>query len=316
MNDSNTQHPDGNPQQGGYPQNGYPQSGYPQNGYQQNGYQQGGYPQNGYQQGGYPQNGYPQNGYQQNGYRQQGGYPPQGGYPQPPALATPAEKEALFSSEGSLWMLIACIVVTVNLITSLIGSIITLNISDLISIVLDLLIAVGFWMTFAYGRKKKFSTRSISLIKVPYTIIFVFYVLGFTFDLVIWLFTLNVIGLILGVLSFVFECICYSSIMKTLRLAHTLNNNLSVAGKKAGIFAAVIMIITAVITLIKEVVSYVLTEAIIKALPEWLSFVSKILSAGGIITIVVAIVAFLADISVAIVLLMFGSRIKKANGGF
>ncbi len=258
--------------------------------------------------------------------------PPQQGYtqqviyniqqPQQPLSASPGEKEALFSTTGSIWMLIASIVVTVNLITGFVSSLIT----GLINTILTLLMVIGLWITYANGRKKTFSTTGISLISVPYTISFVFLVLSFSFNVLLWIFTFNILNFILGVLVFVFECICYSSVKKSLRMAHRINSNRSVMGMKAGIFAAVVMIITASFKLIKTLYDYFVMKAVIEGIsgaigaggaevPEFAQqLISTLFGGGNIVTVIAAVVTFLAAISGAIVLLMFGKKIKEVDG--
>lgn len=256
------------------------------------------------------------------GYPQQpvyGAYPP----PQPVyvtpvpqvATASPAEKDALFSTVGSIWMLIAAIVVTINVITGFISNVISLNILNILLVVCDILIAVGFWVSFVNGKKKKMSSAGLSLIRVPYIINFVFLVLGFIVNFLVWIFTLSVLSLVFGLLSFIFECICFSSVKKTLNMGTDIARNHSVAGRKAGVFAAVVMIISASLTLIQEIINYLTMAAIAELLEDTpIAFIGAILSAGGVMTVVAAVIAFLAGISTAIVLLMFAKKIKQANG--
>lgn len=242
--------------------------------------------------------------------------------PQQPLNASPGEKEALFSTTGSIWMLIASIVVTVNLITGFISS----PLSGLINTILTLLMAIGLWITYVGGRKKTLSTAGISLISVPYTISFVFLVLSFAGNVLLWIFTFNILNFILGVLSFIFECICYCSVKKSLRMAHRINNNRSVMGMKAGIFAAVIMIISASLKLIKTLYDYFVMKAVVDGISGAVSaegeqvpdfakqIISTLFGGGNVLTVVAAVVTFIAAISGAIVLLKFGSKIKEVNG--
>ncbi len=268
----------------------------------------------------------PQPNYQQPNYQpvyQQPVYVQQPVYIQQPAPAQPqhateAEKHALFSTTGGIWMLIACIVLTVNIGTTLIDSILSLNFSGFVGILLDVLIVIGFWITFAGGRRKAFSPAGISLIKVPFIIQFVFSVLTFAGNAVLWGITLNFISLVVGIITFVFHCIYFSSIKKTLNMAGRINRNKSVAGQKAGIFAAVMMIISAALTLASTLVSYfryaVLADALISKLPESLRFIANFLLGGdGPMTIVAAVITFVASISVAIVLIQFGNRMKETE---
>lgn len=315
QNSQNTQ-----PQQPQQPSYGYQQQ--PPYGYQQQPQQQ---PYGYQQQPQQPPYGYQQQPQQPYGYQQQP-QPQQPYYaaPQPaaapvvvaPVSASPAEKDAAFSSASTIFMLILCIVYTINLVTGLVGKIITLDIGGLLLYVLEILIVVGIWITFANAKKKKLSSTGISLIRVPYIIQFVFAVLGFAGNLLIWIFTLNIISLIIGLITFIFQCICFSSVNKTLKLARDINQNKSVIGRKAGSFAAIVMIIYAVLNLISEIVGYITLAAISAALEGTaFAWLGSLIGGGGIMVIVVAVVAFLASISGAIVMLQFGKKIKVINGG-
>ena len=225
------------------------------------------------------------------------------------APASPAEQNALFKSAGSFWMLIAAIVATVNLVSILVDDIFSLNIFGMLLIVLDILIVVGFWVTFANGRKQKLSAAGIKLIKVPYIIQYVFYVIRFALDLVGCILVFNVIGLLLGLITFIVETICFASVKKSLNVAQDIADNKSVAGRKAGKFAAIFMIISSVFSLVLELVKYFTG---IGASP--IEFIAKLLGSGvGIITIVSGVIALLVNISGAIVLLKFARKLKAAH---
>lgn len=271
--------------------------------------------QYGQQPNGQPPYGYPP---QQPYYGQQPYYPPQPQTaPQPQILAaSPAEKDAAFSSASTAFMLVLCIIGTLNLISTLIGDILSLNISGLLLFVLDILIVVGTWVTFANAKKKKLSSKGISLIRVPYIIQYVFSVFSFVTNLIVWILTLNIVSLLIGLVTFVFQCICFSSVNKTLKLARDIYMNKSVAGRKSGSFAAVMMIISASLTLISEIVGFVMLESIKAALQGsgMPSFIMTLLGTGGIITVVVSVVSFLVNISGAVVMLQFGKKIKQING--
>ena len=232
-----------------------------------------------------------------------------------PVAASQAEKEALFSTTGSIWMLIASIVFTLNLV----GAIVSNLLSGIVNSILLLLMAIGFWLVFANGRKKTLNTTGIQLIRVPYIIQFVFTVLGFVGNIVIWIFTFNIFSMLAGIVSFIFQCICYASVKKTLDMGWRINQNKSVAGMKAGVFAAVIMIISAVFTLINDIADYLFVKTITDAIaegaesisPQIANLVKTLLGGGGVMTIVAAVIAFIASISVAIVLLQFGKKIRN-----
>lgn len=281
-----------NNQNSNNPQNEYPQNGYPGNGYPQ--------------QNGYPQNGYPQNGY------------PQFGYPVRPVNASPGEKDAYFSTASSVWMLIACIMITVNMVSVLLENFII----GIVDTVLNLLIVIGFWMAFANAKKKNLKTTGINLIRIPYIIRFVFLILEFIGNIFLWTVMFNLFSLMSGILSFIFQCICFSSVKKTLNMALRINEDKSAAGMKAGVFAGVIMIITAAFTFISDMARYLFTQAILSLIsqgasqidPAIANIINTVMGGTAALTIVAAVVAFIASISVAIVLLKFHKKIKEVNG--
>ncbi len=211
-------------------------------------------------------------------------------------------------------MLIFCIIATLNLISGLTSDILSLNIGGIVLVVLDILIVVGLWVTFANAKKRKQSAAGLKLVKVPFVIQFIFSIFIFVGNIVVWILTLNVLSLATGIISFVFSCIYFGSIKKTLNRAIDINNNVSVRGKKAGAFAAVVMIINAVFALLKDVIGYITLDAILDALPSELEIFKSLLGGGGMLSLVVAGVAFVAAISGAIVILNFGKKLKEANG--
>lgn len=237
-------------------------------------------------------------------------------YAAPKPTASPKVKEAAFSVGSSVFMLIVCIVGTINLISGIIGRFMTFNfIGGVVSFVLELLMVIGMWITFAYAKKKTLSTKGISLIKVPYTIQFVFSVFAFVGNLAIGLLTLRILNLLIGIITFVLQCICFSSVNKTLSLARDINSDKPVAGRKAGSFAAIMMIISSVFTFGNEIIASLTAGAIIKAfeqagLPKELL---NVLGGAGSIAMIIAAVAFLVSISGAIVMLQFGKKVKIAN---
>lgn len=322
-----------NNQQQAQQQNGYQQVPPQQpNGYQQvppqqpYGYQQAPQQPYGYQQVppqqpyGYQQAPQQPYGYQQ-APQQPYGYQPAPQQPVAPAApaaipASPAEKDAFFKSASSIFMLIFAIISSVNLVASLTGDVLTLNIGGFITLILDILMVVGLWVTFIKAKGQKLSTAGLKLIKIPYTINFVLSVIGSAVMLILYGITLQVITLLTSIVSFVFMIICFSSIKKTLVVALDINENKSVREKKAGSFAAIVWIIQAVIALLQTIVSYLTLTALIAALGEMgvpSDIVGMLAGSTGAITFIVAGVSFLTSISGAIVILDFNKRLKNSK---
>lgn len=233
-----------------------------------------------YQQPAQPQQPY----YQQPAQQPQQPYYQQPVAPQPqPVMVIPAsegEKNAYFKSAGSVLMLIVAIIATVGLVISLISNILTLNIFGIIGMVFSILITVGMWIAWANAKKKKLNTTGIKLIRIPYLIQFIFAVIGFALTfigLILIMIGSDALGSIIGVeglgklgipilvftliqqlIPFVLECVVFALLNKTLKVAQTINSNLSVAGQSAGKGLGIILIIAAAIDIIFGIVGIIL----------------------------------------------------------
>lgn len=302
---------------------------YPQQGNAQNGYSYNGNSQNSNQQNGNPQNGYPQNGYPQNGYPQYNGFPPYGYppyvYAPRPAMPTPAsegEKQAYFSTAGGPWMLVSGILFTLNLITYFIANLFL----GIVESVLMLIMAIGFWITYANGKKQELSTTGLNLIRVPYIIQFVLSAIGFVVSLILWIIFYNILSLLLDITNFVLQCICFAAIMETLGMGLKINQNKSVTDKKAGKFAGIIIIITALITFLSAIIEYmfarVIAAQIVQSLMEltdlmdsyvYVQLLLSIFDTATMFSVIQSFVTLITSIGIAIVLLSFNNKIKKMN---
>lgn len=319
MNDPNNE----NGQNGGQPQQPQqaPQQPYQQP--QQPNYQQA--PQQPYYQQP-PQQPYqqPQQPYYQQP-PQQPYYPPQPQQPQqpvPPQPATEAEKNAYFKSVGSILMLIVCIVGTLSFVIDIVAPLLSFKIVSfifgLVGGILGLLIVIGMWICWGCARSKKLNAGGLKLIRIPYIIQFVFCVIGFVVDLIV-----NVIiggfaavlgsstgsgaveGVTIGVcvfmllqvlVPFIFDCIVFSSLNKTLKVAQTINNNYTVAGQKASKTLGIVLIIAAAIQLILGVVGLI---------------VSPLTGIGGLLTGIFSAAYWIIG---ALILLGFAKNLNSAHG--
>ena len=229
---------------------------------------------------------------------------------QQPTTASPAEKDAFFRTGGGLWMLIAAIVVTANFL----AGVISFSLSSIFGSVLNVLIVVGFWVTWGKCRGKKLGAAGIKLIKIPFIIKFVFTVIGFVFTVIGQALTFQLISLLLGILSFVFDAIVFSTIKKALSVAGTIAEDKPAIGKKVGIAGAVIIIISAVISLLKDIFSpsvwTIIMSLMAQFMPQEISLPFGSLAAMGYVAMVVS---FLASISIAIVIIKFSKNLKSAH---
>lgn len=217
--------------------------------------------------------------------------------------ASEEEKSIFFGSAASIFMLIFCITSTINMIIGLIS---------FQSSILDVLIVIGLWITYANAKKNNLKTTGISLIKVPYTIKFVFSVFSFIGSLIVCFISFNIVTLLTTVVSFVVTCMCYSSINKTLKVAKEINLNHTVRGQKAGMFAGIIMIINAVVDFVVSLVGSG-TLAAIGALLEQLGLgeLAGILSTSGTLVTIASAITLVVSICGAIVILQFGKKLKE-----
>ena len=222
--------------------------------------------------------------------------------------ASPLEKEALYKAGGSFWMLLAAIVMTVSLVSTLVSNVLRLNLIGIVLVVLDLLIAIGFWITWAKSRKQQLAPKGIKLIKGPYVAQFVFMVIRFALGLIITFFTFNVFKFVSDLFTFVFDVICFASILRSLNLAYTIAQDQSGEKQKAGLFAAIVMILAATFSLLSAVLSYLFASSL--RMPEILAI---LVGGSSIIGIVAEAISFFASIAVAVVLIKFAKGIKAAR---
>jgi len=252
---------------------------------------------------------------------------PYGAYPTPTIIqqtivqqpvvthATQGEKDAAFGAAGSVFMLVLCIANTIYFVSNL------FTLGGLTGFVLNLLILIGAWITFANAKKKKLSSTGISLIRIPYVISFVFSVFAFISDFVFGIITLDVVGLVFGILLFVLNCICFSSVNGALINARDIYQNKTIRGRRSGTFAAVMMIITSAISLIQVIVDYVrsafLTELIkeiflASEMPSELAeYLVSFFGGGSVTGVVAAVIGFLVGICGAIVILQFVKKLDQ-----
>lgn len=257
----------------------------------------------------------------------------------PPYDVVAAEKEAYLSVGSGVWMLISCIVATVGLLNTFLGNILSFQFFNFTPLILDIIITVGLWVTYALCKKKKLSATGIQLIKIPYIILFVLTVLSFVGDVLgsilamaIYVSLSNLVvtffSLLLSIAAFVFKALCFKSVKMTLNMALAINKEQSTVGMKAGKFAAIAMIVAAALTFITTLLApadsglstlEALAElpfigdifrnilSLLRGVSAWLALVGRAFS------ILAAVVVLLANISVAIVLLQFANKMHKVR---
>ena len=229
---------------------------------------------------------------QQTPPQQQPNYAPQ--QPQPVMVmpASEQEKTAFFKSAGSVLMLVVSIIATISLVFGIIAPLLGFNligfIFALIGSVLSILILVGMWMAWANAKKNQLNLTAIKLIRIPYIIQFVFAVIGFAVMFIVGLMAILAAGgigsatgneaeatvaigdlafaLIQLAILFIFKCIIFASLNKTLKAAQNINGNLSAMGLKAGKALGIILIIAAAINIILGIVNVILNPLTVMTL--------------------------------------------------
>ena len=229
---------------------------------------------------------------QQTPPQQQPNYAPQ--QPQPVMVmpASEQEKTAFFKSAGSVLMLVVSIIATISIVFGIIAPLLSFNligfIFALIGSVLSILILVGMWMAWANAKKNQLNLTAIKLIRIPYIIQFVFAVIGFAVMFILGLMAILAAGgigsatgneaeatvaigdlafaLIQLAILFIFKCIIFASLNKTLKAAQNINGNLSAMGLKAGKALGIILIIAAAINIILGIVNVILNPLTVMTL--------------------------------------------------
>lgn len=229
---------------------------------------------------------------QQTPPQQQPNYAPQ--QPQPVMVmpASEQEKTAFFKSAGSVLMLVVSIIATISIVFGIIAPLLSFDligfIFALIGSVPSILILVGMWMAWANAKKNQLNLTAIKLIRIPYIIQFVFVVIGFAVMFILGLMAILAAGgigsatgneaeatvaigdlafaLIQLAIPFIFECIIFASLNKTLKAAQNINGNLSAMGLKAGKALGIILIIAAAINIILGIVNIILNPLTVMTL--------------------------------------------------
>ena len=229
--------------------------------------------------------------------------------------ATEAEKNALFSVAGGLMMLIYAIAASVSLIFGFLGDVLSFNILGILGVIFDILTVVGLWVLWGTAKAKKLTPAGVTLIKVPFVIMFIFSLIGGIFGLILNLITFNLGELLVNLFKFIFSIIYFSSINKLLKHGQAIEKDQTVNGKKAGMFAAVVTIIIAVINLIGAIMDKVTGNAILAFLVEHVGNMIPGLAEAGITVVVLGYIAiaieFLVSIYAAVMIINFNKKLSK-----
>ena len=245
--------------------------------------------------------------------------PPVAGQPVAAATATEQEKSAFFKSAGSVLMLVVCIIATVSVVFAIISQILSFNILNiifaLIGSVLGILIIVGMWMAWSNSKKKTLNPTAIKLIRIPYIIQFIFACIGFgaTPVPILAMIGTGVVGeasgatgeaalgigiliftLIATAIPFVFTCVIFASLNKTLKVAQNINENRSAMGQKAGKALGIILIIYAAINVILGIVGL-----IVNPLTGIMSLITTFIQAAYWIVGAVILLGFAKNLNIA-----------------
>lgn len=235
------------------------------------------------------------------------------------APATEAEKNAYFKSAGSVLMLVVCIVGTLSLVFGIIAPLLSFQlvsfIFGLIGSILTILIVVGMWIAWSNAKKKTLNTTGIKLIRIPYIIQFIFMVIGSAVTIITTILAMTAGGvagevtdtegaaavgigalaivLLQALIPFIFNCIIFASLNKTLKVAQSINNNNAVPGQKAGKALGIVLIISAVIDIILGIVGVIFNPLSI------MSLISTIFSAAYMIIAAVVLLGFAKNLNAA-----------------
>lgn len=235
------------------------------------------------------------------------------------APATEAEKNAYFKSAGSVLMLVVCIIATLSLIFGIIAPLLQFAVLTfvfgLIGSILTILILVGMWIAWSNAKKKTLNTTGIKLIRIPYIIQFIFMVIGSAVTIITTILAMTSVGvagevtdtegaaavgigalaivLLQALIPFIFNCIIFASLNKTLKVAQSINNNNAVPGQKAGKALGIVLIISAVIDIILGIVGVIFNPLSI------MSLISTIFTAAYMIIGAIILLGFAKNLNAA-----------------
>ncbi len=289
--------------------------------------------------------------------------PPQAPQPQPAyyipsnLIATEAQKEAVFKTAGGVVMLLLAIGLSINLAVSLFVSFPF----SIFSCILPLFTVIGVWILYANARKKQFNTTGIKFIKVPFIIQFVLSMIGMAFAIIIVvimfiaLFAAGAAGagaagsaaegetvantvtiasamsivfipiLIALIISLVFQILYFNSINGCLNDGLMIMRNNNPARKAPGMFAAVLIFISAALStlpsvgysILSMVFSAEITQYItdlftqVDAPKEIIDAILSVFNSIGVTAVVSGIITFLYQILSGVLLVQYVSRRKN-----
>ena len=218
-------------------------------------------------------------------------------------------------------MLIFCIMMTLTTIAGLVQNVLSLSIFKIFGTIFDILILVGLWVIWITCKKNKLSSAGVKLIKVPFTIVFVFYVIGSIFEWIAELLTFQYFSFIISLTTFIIRSIYYNSIKKLLATGVSLGQNRSVGGQAGGMAAAVMTIIFAVFSAVKSIIDQIFSLSgifmsfIMKALPEFGGNDMSIFFGGAMTTFamlpyIIIALNFIMSIYAAILIIQFNKKMQ------
>lgn len=264
----------------------------------------------------------------------------------------------MFKTAGSVVMLLFAIGLTISLAVSLFASFPF----SLFSCILPLFTVIGVWILYANARKKQLNTTGIKFIKVPFVIQFVLSVIGMAFAIIavvilyIVFFAVgtaagagaagdaatgeaasvtatvaSVMGivfipiLIALIVSLVFQILYFNSINGCLNDGLMIMQNNNPARKAPGMFAAVVIFISAALGTLPTVAYSVLAIAFRAEITQYITelfaeiensaevvkAIVDAFSSIGVMSVVSGIVTFLYEILSGVLLVQYVSRRKN-----
>lgn len=243
-----------------------------------------------------------------------------------------AEQEALFKTGGSVLMLVLCIVTTVQLVMSLASNLP----SSILSNILPILVTIGLWLIYLSCRNGETKTTGIQLVRIPFIISFVVMIVLYILVVIVMLLALaGVMGsdaegvivaslaivLVFCIAVLVFLFIYFRSINGCLKAGLAIMNGEHIESKISGKFAAVIMIISAVVSFLPGFVIGIISVSGVSligdmlayiGMAEFTSLIEDLLAGYGVMSIISSLATLAYQLIAAVLIFQFVGNVKKA----
>lgn len=230
--------------------------------------------------------------------------------------ATDAEKNAVFSAAGGVAMMVFAIILSVSAFFYFLDVLVAVNVFGLVVSLLKAAAAVGVWLTFVSAKRRKLSSKGLTLVRIPFVVTFAFTLIGTALHVTMYVvYSFEFLPFLIDLMKFILNIIYFVTVDRLLRAGVSIEKDVSVPGKISGSFTAIATAIFALICFAGALYYEIAGDALLKIM---LSNVLPLLGLDGIsaagsgvaaVGYVAASVEFLAGVYAAALIVNFNKKL-------